>query len=197
MIRSILESPTIYRLWQAPFVSQKFRPVLEGSARTRGVRVLDVGCGPGTNARYFHGADYLGVDLDPDYVAYASARFPGTFLARDVNDGIADLGEFDVILMNSLMHHLDDDEVRTLLGRLPPLLAPGGCVVVLDLVMPQDASLARLLARLDRGHHARSYADWLRLLREFVHVDTHSAYGVKLGPIILWNMIYVEGRARV
>ena len=38
-------------------------------------RVLDVGCGPGTNTRYFEHADYLGLDINRGYIESARRRF--------------------------------------------------------------------------------------------------------------------------
>lgn len=57
----LLEHPAVYRAWQAPFAAQKFAPV-ERWLRTHEVqRVLDVGCGAGTNAGRFDGVDYVGL----------------------------------------------------------------------------------------------------------------------------------------
>ena len=50
----------------APLVAARI-----GAAQT----VLDVGCGPGTNAPHFAHADYLGVDINPSYVATAARRY--------------------------------------------------------------------------------------------------------------------------
>lgn len=66
----ILEQPLSYRLWQAPFAEAKFAPALRHNDLTRVRRILDVGCGPGTNAHHFEGIDYLGIDLNPRYVTW-------------------------------------------------------------------------------------------------------------------------------
>ena len=52
---SLLEHPAVYAAWQAPFAAQKFAPV-EKWLRGRTIRrVLDVGCGAGTNAEPLQG----------------------------------------------------------------------------------------------------------------------------------------------
>ncbi|HUP15464.1 MAG TPA: class I SAM-dependent methyltransferase [Acidimicrobiia bacterium] len=190
MIRSVLDSPGVYRLWQAPFVHKKFRPI-----RDHGIdgfeSVLDIGCGPGTNARFFPNTRYVGLDLDAAYIAYASSRFPGTFLARDVNDGLADLGSFDLVLMNSLMHHLNDDEASRLLRAAAEAVAPGGVVHIVDLVLPETRSLARGLARLDRGKFARPYDEWVALIGRHLTIDLSRPYSVGLGPFRLWSLIHI------
>ena len=63
----LFEVPWVYRAWQAPFAEQKLAPVMRHNVMGAVRRVLDVGCGPGTNAPHFEGLDYLGLDINPDY----------------------------------------------------------------------------------------------------------------------------------
>ncbi len=64
----IMRRPLIYRLWMAPFAEKKFAPIIARNDMQRIRRVLDVGCGPGTNAAHFAAADYLGIDLNQQYI---------------------------------------------------------------------------------------------------------------------------------
>ena len=64
----LLERPLVYQLWQKPFVEQKLTPILRRGDITRARRVLDVGCGPGTNTSQFGNADYIGIDINPSYI---------------------------------------------------------------------------------------------------------------------------------
>jgi SAM-dependent methyltransferase len=60
----IMRQPLVYRLWMAPFAKKKFAPIVAHNDMHWVRRVLDVGCGPGTNAVYFSQADYLCIDLN-------------------------------------------------------------------------------------------------------------------------------------
>src|SRR5881296_2714161 len=82
--QGILNLSATYRLWQAPFAAAKLAPFLARNDLQRARRVLDVGCGPGTNALFAH-ADYLGVDITPDYIAYARKKFRRPFVVADVS----------------------------------------------------------------------------------------------------------------
>ena len=82
-LESILEQPVVYRLSQAPFVGQKLVPILAHNDLGRVRRVLDVGCGPGMNTALFAHADYLGIDINPKYIANARRRFRRDFLVAD------------------------------------------------------------------------------------------------------------------
>ena len=74
----------MYGLWQMPFASAKFAPVKQHGAPSAARRVLDVGCGPGTNTRFFPKSDYLGLDINPRYIDQAERRFGKRFMVADV-----------------------------------------------------------------------------------------------------------------
>src|SRR5688500_421072 len=73
----VFEHSIAYRIFQAPFIKPKVAPLWRRNDMTQVRRVLDVGCGPGTNAQFFADGGYLGVDVNPDYIADARRRFPG------------------------------------------------------------------------------------------------------------------------
>jgi SAM-dependent methyltransferase len=186
-----------YRLWQSPFAEKKLAPVLRRNGVAAARRVLDVGCGPGTNARHFLHTDYLGIDLNPGYVADARRRFGDRFRVADVREDFdAGGGGFDFILVNSLLHHVATPDVRALLARLSGLLTADGRVHILDLVMPERPGLARLLARSDRGEYARPLEEWRALFTEAFAPVRFEPYPLGAFGLPLWHMVYFEGRRR-
>jgi SAM-dependent methyltransferase len=196
-LASVMDRVTAYRLWQAPFAERKLEPVLRHNDVAAMRRVLDVGCGPGTNARHFLRADYLGVDMNPDYIAYARRRFGDRFEVEDVTRmGTPPGGGFDAILVNSLLHHIDDANSRRILAHLAGLLTADGHVHILDLVMPDDSSLARWIARSDRGDHPRPLAAWREMFASAFEPVLFEPYPLGLAGVTLWNMVYFKGRRR-
>jgi SAM-dependent methyltransferase len=193
----LLEVPAVYRLWQAPFANAKLRPFLEHLDLKRVRRVLDVGCGPGTNAAVFREKEYVGIDVNPEYIATASRRHQGRFVVGDVADEqVLPNERFDCVFANSLMHHLPDEVVRSLLRRMARLTTPDGGVHVLDLVLPERVSAARLLARLDRGRFARPLGEWRALFTEHLEERHLELYPLGLPGVPLWWMVYFHGVAR-
>lgn len=196
----LLAKPLSYRLWQAPFHEAKLAPLLRHNDLGAASRVLDVGCGPGTNAHHFAGTDYTGIDINDRYVDYARRRHGGTFLSADATEFAVPADErFDFVLVNSFLHHIPDLDVERLLEQLSGVLAPGGHVHVLELELPARPSLARLLARMDRGAYARPLPRWLELLsRSFEPVvfEPYRLGGSRWSATTLWNMVYFKGRAR-
>lgn len=192
-----MELTTVYRLWQAPFAGRKMVPLLRRIDLSRIRRVLDVGCGPGTNARYFLQCDYLGVDINPEYIRDAKRRFGPRFMVADVTTMRIEPGQgYDCILVNSLLHHLPDEAVRRLLGHLATLLTPDGAVHILDLVLPEQPSVSRVLARLDRGHFARPIPVWRALFETHFHPVVFEPYPLGMLGIELWSMVYFQGRMK-
>lgn len=193
----LLELPIVYRTWQAPFAASKLRPFLSRVDVNILRRVLDVGCGPGTNAPIFKDIDYVGIDINPDYIGTAARRHRGRFIVGDVADGeVLPNERFDCVFANSLMHHLDDDVVRGLLRRMACLTTPDGSVHVLDLVLPPRASAARALARLDRGRFARPLGTWRNLFAEHLRETHFEPYSFGLPGLPLWQMVYFVGVPR-
>lgn len=193
----ILGRALVYRLWQAPFAEEKLAPVLAHSDLRRVRRVLDVGCGPGTNTQHFAGAEYLGIDINERYINSARRRYKRNFLVADVASYTAAPGErFDFILVNSFLHHIDTRNTHRILSHLNTLLTEDGHVHILELVLPERPCLARLLARWDRGEFARPLKEWRELLSGIFHPLVFEPYALTGLGTTLWNMVYFKGSAK-
>lgn len=193
-LADVMNNTWAYRAWQAPFAGDKLRPFLARLDPARVRRVLDAGCGPGTNASIFSQVDYIGLDINPGYIADARRRTGRDFRVADVTRlAPGEVEPADLILVNSLLHHLDDDEVHRTLTAVHDLLTPDGEVHILDLVLPDRWSPARLMARLDRGRYARPLPAWGALFdRHFVR-HVFEPYTFAGG---LWSMVYFVGGRR-
>jgi trans-aconitate methyltransferase len=195
-VTRLLENTRVYRLWQAPFAEKKWAPIVRHNDLARVQRVLDVGCGPGTNTRYFLDKEYLGIDINPRYTADAGARFGKEFVTADVTTWQSAGKTYDFILLNSFLHHIDDQGCRRILANLQTHLEPSGFIHILDLVLPERVSAARVLARADRGGFARPLAPWHELFSEFFEPTLFEPYSLSVAGIDLWKMVYFRGRLR-
>ena len=197
LVTYLLEQSPVYSLWQAPFAADKLAPLFAHNDLKRVRRVLDVGCGPGTNTGLFAHADYLGIDINPKYIETARRKHGRSFAVADVTsyeDSAA--GQFDFILVNSFLHHVDDAGTSKILSRLPRWLSKDGHAHIFELVSPGDHSIAQFLARLDRGKYARSLEDWRKAFEQHLEVVIFEPYPLKWLGATLWNMIYCKGRAK-
>jgi SAM-dependent methyltransferase len=193
----LLAHPRAYLLWQGKFAEQKLAPMYAHNDMARVRRVLDVGCGPGTNTRLFAAAGYLGVDMNPAYIAYARRHYGRDFLAADVCEYSAPPGEkYDFVLVNSFLHHVDLAATRRILAHLSTLLTEDGHVHIIEVVMPERGSLPRQLARWDRGRYIRPLAEWKGIFADAFETAVFEPFWLTRLGVKLWNMVYFKGRAR-
>ena len=94
-----------------------------------GERVLEIGCGLGTDGRRFAqgGANYVGCDLSLRSLELARKGFeayglPGQFVSVDGENLPFEDGSFDVVYSHGVLHHIPDtqraiDEVRRVLRK--------------------------------------------------------------------------------
>ncbi len=198
----IMRQPLVYRLWMAPFAEKKFAPIVARNDMKLIRRVLDVGCGPGTNALHFSASDYLGIDLNPQYIRDAERRCANShgrlrFQVQDADTFAATPGErFDFVLVNSFLHHVDDSTARSILSNLSRLLTEDGYVHIVELILPESTSVPRFLARSDRGNFPRPVETWRRMFSEFFETMEFEPFDVAALGICLWKMLYFKGKAR-
>ncbi len=195
-MRHPLDLAPLYRLWQLPFVAQKVAAFRRRMVLGPTTRVLDVGCGPGTNAVLFKGTHYVGIDRDRAYVRSARQRgmqvIAGDAAALPVRSG----RPFDCVFVNSLLHHLDDAQVVSLLTHAATLIGANGYLHVIDLVVPEHRGIARSLAHADRGNHARSLEHLRSLLARHFDLDVEEPFRLRLAGLPLWAMVYYRGTAK-
>ncbi len=107
-----------------------------GFEKTKGLRVLEIGCGCGSEAERFAraGAHYTAVDLTNAAVNITRRRFQlaklqGTFVQGDAeNLPFAD-GSFDLVYSHGVLHHTPDTP-RTI-REVHRVLSPGGRAVIM------------------------------------------------------------------
>lgn len=111
-------------------------PSAAGFAATKGQRVLEIGCGLGTDGAQFAlaGADYTGIDLTDAAVELARRRFelfklPGTFRTADAENLDFPNASFDFIYSHGVLHHTPDTAAAV--REIHRILKPGGRAVVM------------------------------------------------------------------
>jgi SAM-dependent methyltransferase len=153
-----------------------------------GSRVLEIGCGHGQNIEYMpNGVAYTGCDYNPSYIHYAQQRYGtlGRFLCVSAEELAQQrLGEFDIALVVSVLHHLDDAQVLALATGALAALRPGGLLLVWEPCWtPTQGWLDRLMLSLDRGRFVRTAGEYSSLLgKVFGDIDTRFL----MTPKMLW-----------
>src|SRR4051794_10824886 len=112
-IRSILSHPAIYETFAWLVGGKRARAILISDyIRPRaGIRMLDIGCGPGEMFAHMPSLEYTGLDISAPYIEHARERF-GDRADFRVASGDAlpsDLRGYDLAVAIAVLHHLDDD----------------------------------------------------------------------------------------
>ena len=192
-----LEHPFLFNLSQVPFSRQKFARILGHNDLKQVRAVLDVGCGPGTNALRFAHAQYLGIDINERYIELARNRYHRDFLVADVTTSEAiPAGSYDFVLVNSFLHHIDTPDANRVLSRASEFLTPDGHLHSVELVLPEDAGIPRWLALHDRGKFPRSLSTWREIFADRLETVIFEPFPIRhLGQTIM-ELVYFKGRVK-
>lgn len=111
-------------------------PEAAGFARSANLRVLEVGCGLGTDAAQFAkaGADYTGIDLTQAAVDLTKLRFElfdlkGTLRIADAENLDFPDNSFDLVYSHGVLHHTPD--TAGAVREIHRVLRPGGRAIVM------------------------------------------------------------------
>ncbi len=111
-------------------------PIAADFTSAGGLKVLEIGCGLGTDGAQFAqaGADYTGVDLTEAAVDLAKRRFelfkvPGNFRTADAENLDFAENSFDLVYSHGVLHHTPD--TAGAVNEIHRVLRPGGRAMVM------------------------------------------------------------------
>ena len=201
----IMRQPLIYRLWMAPFAEKKFCSHCcsqrHGADLPRSGRRL----WPGTNAVHFSEADYLGIDLNPQYIRDAERRYSGSqrtpalpgsgrcHLRRSAqgNDSIS---FWSTAFFITWTIQPPAASSRTSSGSL----TDDGHVHIIELILPHSfGSPVPGPASTPCGKFPRPLEHWRRMFDEFFETVHFFPFDVGAFDFCLWKMVYFKGKRRL
>jgi SAM-dependent methyltransferase len=105
-----------------------------------GMRVADIGCGPGKTSRALWdlagpAGEVIGIDIAPQRVAYATEKYavPGLrFEHRNAIKPLDDMGPFDFVWVRFLLEYHRSRSYR-IVQNLSRVIKPGGILCLIDL----------------------------------------------------------------
>jgi len=160
---------------------------LLGHGLTRGMRMLEIGCGNLRAGRlfiaYLDAGNYYGIDISPDILLAAQdtiaefglqRKLPHLALVRDMTFDFLPARQFDVVHAHSVFSHCPAEVIGECLGNIGRVMSPGG---FFDFTFNQTTGDEHQVLREDfyyqaetlvalAGRHglaARSMDDWAEL----------------------------------
>ncbi|MFN9968070.1 MAG: methyltransferase domain-containing protein [Lysobacteraceae bacterium] len=155
----------------------------------RGRRVLDAACGEGYGAALLArtAASVLGIDVAPEVVAHARARYAHPRLRFESGDatrldGVAD-GSIDLVVSFETLEHLADHDA--LLAAFARVLAPDGLLIL----STPDRRTYTDLSGVENPHHVRElYREEFEALLGR-HFARYRLYGQRVvAQSLLWRL---------
>jgi SAM-dependent methyltransferase len=129
--RAFFDEVERHRYAQEPYIPDVVR-----FDRWKGARVLEIGCGLGTDLLRFAraGAHVTGIDLTPRAVELTARRLELEGLRGDVRTGDAESldfadGTFDLVYSHGVLHHTPD--TARAFAEVHRVLKPGGMAIVM------------------------------------------------------------------
>ena len=165
-----LDNPRFYNLVQKIFASngtKAIASVLTGLDNGHyNTTVLDVGCGTGKHVSIFRNCSYTGVDVNQNYLSYASSKYPfGRFIRADASRLPFPDKSFDQVFSACVFHHLSNGQINKTLDEMKRVCKNGGVVCVIDNIFPPKTNvMGYILFKLDIGKFQRSFKEMETLL---------------------------------
>jgi tRNA (cmo5U34)-methyltransferase len=120
-------------------------------------RLLELGTGTGETAKRVLSrhpdATLVGIDASDEMLGHARRALPQERVDLHVGrlEDALPAGPFDIVVSALAIHHLDGPGKADLFGRIARVLAPGGRLVVADVVVPEDP--ADVVTPIDDGDY--------------------------------------------
>jgi SAM-dependent methyltransferase len=200
-MKNLLEAPFLYHLYQliGGFEGGRKKMLQEVfSQYPKLVNVYDIGCGPGHISRFFpKNISYIGFDTNEVYINYAKQNFHqfGQFLCEPFSGSVARIyGQSDLIVMNGLLHHLDDESALDVLRQAKECLSKDGVVFTLDGCYTEKQNyISKFLLDHDRGEFVRNFEEYNNIFCSvFNKADIKLRSDLSLFPYTFITMLGVK-----
>jgi SAM-dependent methyltransferase len=158
-----LKVPSLYNVFSAVVGGNELRRrIIQSHIRAKpGDKVIDIGCGPARVLQSLPDVKYFGLDINPDYIAFARRTYgdKGTFVVGDTRSlrGDSRFKDADIVIAVGVLHHLDDEEAADCIRFAYDALKRGGRLVCYDACwIPNQGVVSRYIMSHDRGRNIRT-----------------------------------------
>ena len=175
-----LKVPFLYNLFQEAVGAKAVRRrLIQNHVQPKvGDKLIDIGCGTAQILQGLPEVEYLGLDTNPTYIAFARRRYGsnGTFVVGDTQSlrGDSRFKDADIVMAIAVLHHLDDQDAVHCIRFAYDALKVSGRFVCLDPCwIPNQRAFSRFVMANDRGRNIRTEQQYRQLAaRVFRNVAT-------------------------
>ncbi len=140
--------------------------------RSKKIKILDIGCGSGEISRFFNDLDYIGIDVNPDYIEFARKIYKKNFEVMNAQKLRFKKRYFDYVVIIGVLHHIDDKNCSLILNEITRVVKNDGKIIIIEDVNTQSKIdlFGNLIRKLDVGEHIRTQKEWLELLSKKINI---------------------------
>ena len=140
--------------------------------RSKKIKILDIGCGSGEISRFFNDLDYIGIDVNPDYIEFARKIYKKNFEVMNAQKLRFKKRYFDYVVIIGVLHHMDDKNCNLILNEITRVIKDNGKIIIIEDVNTQSRIdlFGNLIRKLDVGEHIRTKKEWVELLSKKINI---------------------------
>jgi len=155
IIQLLLKNPYIFKVQQRmnnyDVLANEFKNYLNNKNKN----ILEIGCSTGNLARAIidmNGNSYCGIDISKKYIERAiKDTREGRFLHMDARKLDFENELFDIVMLHSVLHHVDDDVGKNCLKETYRVLKKDGKVLITEPTVDHNSFTSTIMCKLDRG----------------------------------------------
>lgn len=159
--------------------------------------VMDIGCGDGVLGRYIRQqhipVNIYGTDISDSAIEKSMPFYNSVYKVTDIKIPLQPERKYDLITMNSILEHMEDEMLHTLFKEIDLALNPAGLIFI---AVPNRTSPHLIFADRKRekeevGHvNVKTLYGWIKFLSSYGYKKCQLSYSIKLKH--LEKMTYFE-----
>ena len=145
----------------------------------KGDKVLDFGCGIGSNSKLFHHNDYIGVEVDESRVLSSRLKYPKSkfvqipFISAPSDKIPFEDNSFDLVFISLCLHHIDSNTCKLLLKEFSRVLKHNGKIIGIEPCIISENYFSNIFMNIiDAG-------DYILPIEEYKQIYSSEAFQIK------------------
>ncbi len=171
-IQILLKNPYFFKIQQKMNDYKVIANEFKDHLNSKNKKILEIGCSTGNIAREIIDMDnnsYYGVDISKEYIEVANkSTIKGKFFQMDARELDFSNESFDIVMLSSVLHHIDDDTGKNCFKEIHRVLKKDGVVIISEPIVNYKSLISIILCKLDRGNFIRTTDEYQSLFKNFI-----------------------------